>query len=132
MMKQCSKCLQEKPMEQFYLESHHKDGRRSDCKICHSEYCKINRKNYYNRHRNEILTKGKAPHIRIMARKKKRRDTKELRKYYITHLFRGLGLKKSEISDEFIQMKREQIQFHRLARGVKRRIKNGLHYKTGE
>ena len=34
MVKQCTKCLQEKPLDEFYLEG---ERHRSDCKVCKRE-----------------------------------------------------------------------------------------------
>lgn len=36
MLKRCSKCKQEKPLEAFHLNAGTKDGRRYQCKDCHT------------------------------------------------------------------------------------------------
>lgn len=40
-MKKCTKCLKLKPLEEFYRDKSHKDGRRSSCKKCFSVESKI-------------------------------------------------------------------------------------------
>lgn len=37
-MKQCSKCGEQKPLDEFYRASRNKDGRTSDCGDCRREY----------------------------------------------------------------------------------------------
>ena len=39
-LKKCSKCGEEKPLEEFYKDKIKKDGRSSYCKICSSQRCK--------------------------------------------------------------------------------------------
>lgn len=47
-MKICSKCNQEKPLEEFYKDSNSSDGKRSTCKSC----IKISNKEYYSKNKN--------------------------------------------------------------------------------
>lgn len=37
-MKTCSRCKQEKPLEDFYARKGARDGRQGHCKKCHTEY----------------------------------------------------------------------------------------------
>lgn len=52
--KRCSKCGEEKPVDQFWKDRHTKDGLRSSCKKCltntHREWQRVNRErvNAYN------------------------------------------------------------------------------------
>lgn len=39
-MKACSKCKEVKPLEEFYVDSRHKDGRKGSCKKCYSAQAK--------------------------------------------------------------------------------------------
>jgi hypothetical protein len=40
-MKVCSKCKQEKPLDEFFANARSKDGRRTDCKLCQSTVAKL-------------------------------------------------------------------------------------------
>ena len=44
MQKICNKCKENKPLEEYYKEVRHKDGRYSECKSC-----VINRQEEYNK-----------------------------------------------------------------------------------
>ncbi len=49
MKKICSKCKKNKPLEEYYRDSRHKDGRFSNCKSCHNAKSKI----YHAEHKQE-------------------------------------------------------------------------------
>ena len=54
-LKQCKKCNEELPISMFYRSSNTKDGYRDYCKEC----CKQNNREYYKKHRNDIINKSK-------------------------------------------------------------------------
>lgn len=67
MEKQCSKCREIKPLDEFYCQSSHSSGHQSHCKSCRKAYEDAHRKEkharakvYYASHRAEISAKTKA------------------------------------------------------------------------
>jgi len=50
-LKTCTKCLEEKPLSDFYKLSKSKDGHRPDCKDCH----KNSKKSFYNLNKDRLL-----------------------------------------------------------------------------
>lgn len=48
-VKQCTKCKQVKPLDDFCVDKRTKSGRYSQCRKCHSENLRKNRKKYYYR-----------------------------------------------------------------------------------
>ena len=58
-MKRCSDCGELKALEDYHRSASHKDGHTSQCKVCHSAYCKRKRSvtckdcgvEYYKRNR---------------------------------------------------------------------------------
>jgi len=74
MIKKCTKCLKEKPIEMFGNSSFSKDGKRGSCKNCRSTESKLYRENPENKER--INTYAKA------YRKKNKKKIKECNKLY--------------------------------------------------
>jgi hypothetical protein len=60
--KVCTKCHEDKPLEEFYKHPTNKDGRESICKVC--------KKAYYEEHREEILAYQQENKEKIRAKKK--------------------------------------------------------------
>jgi len=58
--KTCVRCLKEKPIDEFYKRSTHKDGHMSWCKLCVSEHGKI----YFQEHKEEARQRQKLYHAK--------------------------------------------------------------------
>ena len=65
-MKRCSKCEEEKPLEEFHKHKRSKDGRRSSCKECQKQWRENNKekrreynKQYREKNREKILEQKK-------------------------------------------------------------------------
>ena len=78
-MKKCTKCHQEKPLDQFYNRKSSKDGHFYNCKACHKKYTienkekiKASRRRYYELHKDELNAKkcayAKANRPQVNAR----------------------------------------------------------------
>ena len=80
-MKTCSKCKQEKPLDQFHRHRKEKDGRRSQCKVCRKarhatpEY-KAYQKAYQAIYR--ASDNGKAAQDRYRSRNPEKRKAKDV------------------------------------------------------
>jgi hypothetical protein len=62
-MKKCSKCKQDKPLDQFHNMVRSTDGKQKTCKSCQKAYsqsdvCKQNRKAYYQRTREQHISRN--------------------------------------------------------------------------
>ena len=57
-MKQCSKCKQWKPLTKYHKHKSHKDGLRSECKICWNKH----KREYYQKNKKQILARNKEYH----------------------------------------------------------------------
>lgn len=108
-MKQCRKCHEVKPLDEFSKSSRSKDGLQSMCRKCHAEYQREWRRNnpgkqsvynhrsymahreqrleydrrYYREHRDECLRRAKAwrvANLDIIEAYRKRRALEELRR----------------------------------------------------
>ena len=67
MKKICTKCKENKPLEDFYIQSRNKDSRRPSCKTCDNKICKKYRENskeerkqYKNNNREKIKKQKKV------------------------------------------------------------------------
>lgn len=54
MSKVCTKCLEEKPLEQYYSDKRAKDGKQSQCKTCHKSF-------YQTEHGKRVKSKSYDP-----------------------------------------------------------------------
>ena len=91
-MKRCSDCGVPKKLDDYHRSASHKDGRTSQCKVCHSAYCKRKRNvtcedcgvEYYKRNRY-----ASCPHClkpkKVCAKCKKRK--------YITQFYKNVNAK---------------------------------------
>jgi 5-methylcytosine-specific restriction endonuclease McrA len=63
MKKICSKCKENKPLEDYYKDSRHKDGKQSECKSCNNvqskKYC-IEYNQYFLEYQKEYRKSGKG------------------------------------------------------------------------
>jgi hypothetical protein len=97
-MKRCTKCGETKPLEAFAKESRKKSGIRSMCKPCWNAKCKQvylkrrdkraiemrrwheknpeKRREYYEKHRDEIRARQKTPRAKMLGRLRKRAEHK--------------------------------------------------------
>lgn len=66
--KRCSKCGEEKALDEFYRHKASKDGRRPDCKTCSAK----RHKTRYDAKRSEILEQLKTPEVRARRNATKR------------------------------------------------------------
>ena len=76
MKKICTKCKENKPLEEYYKDKNKEDGRYSACKKCHNALQKI----YYTEHKQKIL----RDHKKYNAQHKQQISTQR-EKYYINH-----------------------------------------------
>ena len=58
-MKQCSKCKETKPYEDFSKDKNRKDGHYARCKLCTSAY----KKTYYSKNKEEVKSKVKEYYL---------------------------------------------------------------------
>jgi hypothetical protein len=56
--KQCSKCKETKPVEEFYFFVRSRDGLRSQCKMCHISYTVHYRPELYQRNKKKCLARS--------------------------------------------------------------------------
>jgi len=91
-VKRCSKCRIEKPLSEFWTDQH-KDGKRSECKICRSiiakqwrehniEYCKLKDKETYKK---RWYSGYRTEYAREWYQKNKERVRQKQREYYLKH-----------------------------------------------
>ncbi len=91
-MKRCSDCGELKPLDDYHRSSSHKDGHTSQCKVCHSAYCKRKRSvtcedcgtEYYKR--NKYAT---CPH----CEKPKKTCNRCKKRKYITQFYKNANAK---------------------------------------
>ena len=82
-MKKCSKCKEEKPLEEFSKCKRTKDGRRSDCKECQKQYHENNREKILERKKQyRENNREKNKEWKRKNHENKREKEKERRKQY--------------------------------------------------
>lgn len=64
--KQCTKCRETKPLEEFSKNKNMKDGRQGNCKSCYKAYCAANREAI--RIRSQAYRKANAEHMRVLRK----------------------------------------------------------------
>lgn len=146
--KVCTKCGEENILSLFTKDRSKSDGYRSYCKKCRNKYlrewCKKNpekvsqsnmkyneknpekRKatslNYYKNNTKKILSKNKEWRNRNQHKKKEynSRDIALLNNRYIkTVIYNTYGIKAIEVDNEFIEVKRRQLQYYRKLKHLK-------------
>ena len=65
MLKKCIKCGEDKLLSEFRRDSSHRDGRRSDCKICSRKY---NQALYTTLYGEKARTRNRQRHIDTIAK----------------------------------------------------------------
>jgi 3-oxoacyl-[acyl-carrier-protein] synthase III len=111
--KACTKCLEVKPLSDFYKDKSKKDGFRAGCKKC------VYQQNTEWRKEN--------PEFIRKANKKQRKKYNEWNKKaiemlsdrYIKEILKDRGFTKEQITPELIAMKREQLELKRLSKQLK-------------
>lgn len=84
-MKNCTKCGQDKPLDDFHNDKSKKDGKRPNCKLCHNTQIMdayrvdpsvrlARAKDYYEKHHDEIRAKANASPATLEATRKRRRE----------------------------------------------------------
>jgi hypothetical protein len=111
-MKTCSKCGEPKPLSQFSKDKAQKDGFYGTCKNCVG----IKRKEYYQKNRAFEISKNsnwqKQNRKRVNATKKN--NVAKLTDCYVREvLTKRTNLKGSDIPQELIDLKKEQLKIHR-------------------
>lgn len=78
--KVCIECGVEKPLEEFRLDNRGKFGRRTTCKVCHSNYSNI----WHKKHREESTRATTSWRRNNPEKVKKQRLSFQLKKYGLT------------------------------------------------
>lgn len=124
--KKCSKCGEVKPLSEFHKFKHSKDGLKPRCKPCnifdankyaseHKEECTRKKMNWYRQKPEDYRKK------RERASNARRGDL--LPDSYIATLVARQDFSASEVPVWLINLKREQIELHRLSKRIKQTIK---------
>ena len=135
--KTCSKCGEEKPLDEFCRHKGRKDGLSSECKACcvarsvarrknNPEICKKNDRLYRARHpekmkaqtRRYYLNNKEACYQRSQSGRKKSRD--KLSDSYCRKLLIERGFNKEEITPELMGVHRNVIKIKRLAKEMQK------------
>ena len=141
-LKQCSKCLIDKPFEEFYKNKRSKDGHRSNCIQCGVEYKKSNSDKIkeqikqYNKKRSEekkIWSKSNIEKVNE-SRKKWNQNNKEIRQEYLKiynrEYYEKNKEKRLEYSKEKQKFYRETKPLYKLKSNLRRRINRFIKNKT--
>lgn len=136
--KRCSKCGINKPSDSFYRNRHRKDGLNCYCKECmkvaqalsnekHKDKRKVYRHSSYeknkeseNKNTREYLRTHEVPErTREHARAYSKKIREELRESYVVAKLR---MDRAAITEDVVELKREQIRLHRSLLQLKQAI----------
>lgn len=119
--KACTKCGAVKPLSEFYFINNEKT--KSECKSCSLIY----KKKYYSKNSEKIKKANAEWDLKNKEKsdkRKKRYTIVSIDKYIITQLVKQ-GFTNDQITPELIELKKEQLEIHRLSKQLKEAIKNG-------
>ena len=150
MKKKCSKCGEVKSLDGFYRDAGKPDGRRADCSVCSRASISKWRAENPEKHKacvkkwraenpeKEKATKAKwcaeNPEKNRASGAKWRAENPEKVKAIEAQRTAGLasayvaascGLKVSQLTPELLELKRAQLQMHRLTKQLNKEIQNG-------
>ena len=135
-MKKCTKCGEVKPLSEFYKDKRATNGRQSECISCHNKMTqkwnkehpdsvrKTNKK-WYSLNRLDELERAAKYYAENpeVTRRCKKKAVLNLSERYIKEALIHTGFHKDQITPDLIEMKREQLQFHRLNKEFQRAVK---------
>jgi 5-methylcytosine-specific restriction endonuclease McrA len=114
-MKPCTKCLEIKPLTEFYKEKRFAVGYQSRCKMCMREHKRQARqtspnadRDYYLKNKERLLTQKKAKYVTDEEHRK--RAQAQMKKYYAQNRERIKARVKANAalrSDELVQYRKE-------------------------
>jgi len=136
--KKCTKCGEEKELNEFPNCKTGKNGKHSACKKCHRQYqrdryasspekVKASVKSWdaANKERRNskrsALREANPEKVKAARSAQKSRDVINLSSYYVAGL---MGLATGDCTPELIELKREQLRIHRLTKQLKQEIQN--------
>jgi hypothetical protein len=133
-MKRCSACKLDKPLDAFSNNCAKKDGKQNQCKLCTDAYrasgsgkekYRILRHRYYLKHKGEERDRKRtwrSTHRELYLEKERRRENKKvaaLRDPYIRKLLRmKFHLPLNLIDLDLIEAKRDQLACTRIVRKI--------------
>lgn len=115
-MKKCSKCLENKNLNEFSKDSKKKDGLKVICKLCHSIY----RKEHYQKNKDKVIEQVKlwqinnSDKVSEQSKKWKEKKTFELfEKYGDVIYLEGFNIKANRVFKTNCSMCNKSIARHR-------------------
>ena len=121
--KTCWKCHETKPWGCFGRDKTRKDGLNCTCKSCARE----NSRRYNLDNRAEALEKKRAWRVSNPG-KAKARDTRNSawsrQKLKPAYVAKALGMPVKQVTPELLELKREQLTYHRLLKEAKTILKD--------
>lgn len=103
-MKQCFKCLQEKPFSEFYRHGQTKSLLFGKCKQCTREDARRNRMNRLEYYREYDCKRAQLPHRKALALKNTRKARKRIHRYTASHDAVDAAIKKGKLVRQPCQM----------------------------
>jgi hypothetical protein len=117
MKKECSKCNNIKPLEEFHKDKRSKDGYRSKCKICVKEYTKkYNIKNKENIYKKNNKRYYKNKESRLEKAKEYYKDNKETKIQYTREYYRNNRESILEKKREYNKKNRDKKRAYQMVR----------------
>lgn len=148
--KTCAQCGKVRPLLGYFVDKRKSDGRRSECKACTAEYRAKHKersakteRDWRERNR-ERCARAKAewkkrnPDLyRALIAKYYKADRERRLEYHKTtrellkpsYVANTLGLKTNNVPSELLDLKREQLTLHRLAKQLKQASTNAKDQK---
>lgn len=121
-MKTCSRCGVQLATTDFHADASRRDGLANRCKSCQSAHCKA----HYKKHGQAVREARKAyAAIKGGQLAAKRADAvRELSDAYVRkQLLKGTNLKAHQLTAQLVEMKREAMSLHRLAKHMEQALK---------
>lgn len=122
-MKKCTKCGEVKALSEFALSKSGAGGRHSQCKKCRYAYMIKWRKNNPDLHLASVAKYGKKFPERV-ANYRKKSQAKSILNLEPSYVAVLLGISLSELTDELLELKREQLKIHRAVKQLNKEIQN--------
>lgn len=117
-MKKCTKCGKHKPLDAYYADRRNKDGRVSECKDCFAARSRgvyEKRKNQYVERSMKWRADNRERYLQGVRRQTVR-QVSSLSDKYVVACLRQCGINVRQIPSALMEVKREQLRLHRLAK----------------